>query len=526
MNIFRRKAGEPHKGRREARFAGTWYESDRNRLENQMDGFLVSARNQLVERPCDPLFSDNPEPINKGLLALIVPHAGYMFSGSTAAYAYEFAGENTKPERVFLLGPSHYVGFEGIALSQCKSFETPLGDLKVDRDCVNELGRFPFFQTADEVHQREHSLELQLSFIKHVFGDVKLIPLVVGMFKEEEDIKLAGQILKRHLGDSDLVVVSSDFTHYGPRYDYVPFERDFPNRVKSLDEDAFGFIRDGDLDGFLDFHDRTGCTICGFYPCSLLLSMLPDDTRASLLKYGTSRDSYKEDSKNSVSYLALVLTSARGGWESKESQDTFELTVKEKKDALALARLVVEHKARGEKVPGSDDLNSDIGGNLAKELGVFVTLFKRKPGKLLGKSAEPRSDKELRGCIGYIWPVKPLYQAIVDNAVGAASRDPRFPPVKANELKDLQIEISVLTPLKPVSSIEEIEIGRHGVVFYCQDSQSVFLPHVATEFGWDREETLNQLALKAGLKKDAWKSSEARFDVFESIMFEEFEDIE
>ena len=218
----------------------------------------------------------------------------------------------------FLLGPSHYVGFQGVALSQCSSFATVLGDLEIDTECVNELKRFPLFATHDEIHKREHSLELQLAFIKHVFGDIKLVPMVVGLLQEEAEVSLVGQVLKRFLGPDDLIVVSSDFTHYGPRYDYIPFYNgDFPAKVKEMDQDAFGYIRDSDLSGFMTFHKKTGCTICGFYPCSLLLSILPKGARTSLLRYGTSRDTHSEDNDNSVSYLSLVLTrpEAESGWE-------------------------------------------------------------------------------------------------------------------------------------------------------------------------------------------------------------------
>ncbi len=144
-------------------------------------------------------------------------------------------------------------------------------------------------------------------------------------------------------------------------------------------------------------------------------------------------------------------------------------------------------------------------------MGVFVTLFL--------KNAAPQ-EENLRGCIGYIMPMMPLYQAVIDNAVGACSKDHRFLPVHKNELVNIRIEISVLTKPVSVSSYREIEIGKHGILLHCQGRQSVFLPHVATEYGWTLEETLNQLALKAGLKADAWRKS-ARFEIFESVMFEE-----
>ncbi|MBI1269033.1 AmmeMemoRadiSam system protein B [bacterium] len=528
MRIFNRserkdRKGRESGGRREARFAGTWYESDPSSLVKQMDGFLESARKKMSESPSEEAFPDNPAP-QGNLLALIVPHAGYMFSGATAAFAYEFAAQHAEPERIFLLGPSHYVGFEGVALSHCSAFSTPLGDLDLERKTVDELSRHPLYGFSDDIHNREHSLELQLAFLKHLFPDARLIPLVVGAFKNSSEIRYAGSILRSQIRPGDLVVVSSDFTHYGPRYDYVPFEEDFPEQVRKLDQDAFSYIQDSDLEGFLNFHDQTGCTICGFFPCSLLLSILPEGSRTSLLKYGTSRDSHKEDSRNSVSYLALVVTdSAREvAWAAESESESEsrsvlepELSEPEKKDLLHLARRVVTEFARSGRQIAYADAAIEVTAALETARGVFVTLFKRT------LDFEESKERQLRGCIGYICPVKPLYQAVIDNAIGAASRDYRFTPLKANELNDLEIEISVLTPLRPVESIDEIELGVHGVVFHLGDRQSVFLPHVATEFGWSLTETLEQLAVKAGLDKYAWRRPEATFEIFESISFEE-----
>lgn len=524
MNIFKRKKNGSKDAKRKARFAGTWYEDDENKLASQMVKFFSDAEERLSVSPVDHSFKNNPMP-ESNLLALIVPHAGYAFSGSTAAFAYEFARLKREPKRIFLLGPSHYVGFQGVALSKYKSFETPLGDLDVDSQCVSDLTSYPLFGINDEVHRKEHSLELQLAFIKHSFSNVKIVPIVVGMLKNESDLVMVGQVLKRHLGPDDLIVVSSDFTHFGPRYDYVPFDSCDPDKVKELDENAFQYIRDCDLHGFVDFHDRTGCTICGFYPCSLLLSILPDGSQATLLKYGTSRDSYADDPENSVSYLSLVLTDTneKQGWEQSPvvaSDDL--LNEKEKADLLKLARSCVESYVTEKRVPSIKEFDVQYSEVLKKPFGVFVTLFKKKaaPDTEI-ESDNPRADKDLRGCIGYIFPIKPLAEAVIDNAVGACSKDWRFSPVEQHELSSLQFEISVLTPLSRVESVDDIEIGVHGVVLYHGDNQAVFLPHVATEFGWSKVETLEQLSSKAGLNKNAWKDPQTQFDIFESIMFEE-----
>jgi len=528
MNLFGKK--DKKAGRRETRFAGTWYEGNPQKLEKELKGYLTAADKVLEASHLVGTGSDDGESglsRGKSLYAIIAPHAGYLFSGATAAVSYELASKYS-PKRVFLLGPSHYVGFQGVALSPDLVFETPLGDLPLDRKTIDELSQYPGFEESREVHQREHSLELQLSFIRQALGEVKLVPLIIGQLQEASDVRMVGQIIRRYISEDDLVVVSSDFTHYGPRYDYVPFSCDVAaEKVKLLDEEAFDCLKNGDLEAFLDFHGRTQCTICGFYPCAVLLSMLPPESHGHLLQYKTSRDTMHEDAENSVSYLSVAFTGTDGGtsWDADTSMAKENLlNEKEKSDLLKLAREAVESYACEQKIVRPADAGVEVTPALKRPLGVFVTLFKKlrdpKTGELRKPSSTGHDDRDLRGCIGYIWPIKPLVEAVIDNAIGSSSKDPRFIPVKESELADLQVEISVLTPLSRVDSFEEIEVGRHGVVLYKDGRQSVFLPHVATEFGWTRDEMLSQLALKAGLGSQEWRIG-AKFDVFESLMFEE-----
>jgi AmmeMemoRadiSam system protein A len=254
--------------------------------------------------------------------------------------------------------------------------------------------------------------------------------------------------------------------------------------------------------------------------------MLPEDATGHLIDYRTSRDSIVEDNENSVSYLSIVFASDKN-WSaqalSKDKQE--DLSEADKLTLLKLARATLDTFVRGGKTPDISqiirDLNLDLDDRLKKPQGVFVTLFRHLPEKGDGTAHGARDGKELRGCIGYIMPVKPLCQAVVDNAMSACSKDFRFEPVKADELADIEIEISVLTAPKKVASCNDIRVGVDGVLLYCQGKQSVFLPHVATEFGWDLDETLSQLASKAGLSRLAWKGPTARFEVFQAISIEE-----
>lgn len=499
MNFFSpRKSQNPSfGGRRAPRFAGTWYQNNPEKLKSEIEEYLQNA---------DP----KEESSDSKLLAIVSPHAGFMYSGPTAAFAFKKALANKKSiKRILLLGPSHYANFRGIALSSFSAYGTPLGDLPVDIKAVKELSQNKDFQFADSVHEKEHSLEMQTSFIRHIFGEIEMIPLVVGTFADRFDVQDCASKVRNICRDTDLIVVSSDFTHYGPRYDYVPFYDNISQNIQELDFKAFSYLEQPDLEGFINFQKETECTICGFYPLSLMLGILPDDTTGNLLHYQTSRNQGSDDSLNSVSYLALSFSG-----ESKLEASTPELSEKDKSTLLKLARSTAGHFTRTGKRPRLDQLPSDLvlSDLLRKPMGVFVTLFLKDPFP---------GQEDLRGCIGYILPVKPLFEAVMDNAVGACSKDYRFAPVKYEELSAIRIEISVLTPPKPTSSYNEIEIGKHGVVLDFKGKQSVFLPHVATEYGWTRDETLRQLSLKAGLNHDAWQQKGAKFEIFESVMFEE-----
>ncbi len=507
MNNFVSRAGLNFSHKRQAAFAGTWYEADSKKLRSQLSNYLSRAKESLQQKPIESGFISNFAP-SSPLLAIVSPHAGYMFSGQTADFAYEQAKQQ-KPKRIFLLGPSHYVGFDGAVLPTENVFATPLGDLIVDKDVVQELSDFPLFRQSSEVHRREHSLEMQLPFIRETFGDVKIVPIIVGSLSDEMDVQLMAQILRRYLRQDDLIVVSSDFTHFGPRYDYEPFNSDLRDNLRKLDGEAFEHLSNHDLSGFLQFKQRTNDTICGFYPCAVLAAMLPDDSFGSLLRYGTSQDAIAEDDRNSVSYLALAFSnSSKQGWqEADENGSDTKFTDSDKENLLKLARLTLEQFVRNGQRPSDDDVQFAISDFTKKKMGAFVTLYKIDP-------LEP-NHKELRGCIGYIWPVKPLVQTVMDNTVGSSSRDYRFQPIIQAELPDIEIDINVLTAPRRVRSHNDIVVGQHGVVMYKDGKQSVFLPSVATEFGWDRAELLTQLSLKAGLPGDAWKQG-ARFDVFQS----------
>ncbi len=482
---------------RKAAVAGMFYENNPEILKKQIKEYLKKAA---------------PGKVQGNVIALISPHAGYTFSGQAAAFGYKLL-DSKKIKKVIVIAPSHSVGFRGASIPDTDSYETPLGLVKLDRKSCDILLKQKLFSSIARVHSHEHSLEVQLPFLQVVLGsNFKLVPIVVGQLMESDYPVLAGAV-SEIISEGDLVVASSDFIHQGPRFGYVPYKTNIKENIKKLDMGAVDLILEKDTAKFIDYVEDTGATICGRCPIGILLEMLPEDAKGMLLTYYTSGDIAGGETET-VSYVSLAFSSSKG-WLKKpvkkissedKSEDKNEyLMIEEKKFLINLARKTVEQCVKGEKIPGVG-LADDLSPVLKKKAGVFVTL--RKNGRL-------------RGCIGYIEPVKPLCEAVIDMAVNSATRDTRFSPVSEAELKDIDIEISVLTPPEMVAGPDEFIPGEHGIIIKKGMYQSVFLPQVASEQGWGREDTLSHLCMKAGLPADAWKKPGMDFYIFKGIVFSE-----
>ena len=500
-------------------FAGSWYPAEEHSLNKMLSNYLHEGSSQLANRAKD-------EHVGKNVLAIIAPHAGYQYSGQTAAFAYSTLLDS-KYKRVFLLGPSHHVAFTGAVLPSQSIFETPIGKIEIDKVTVNKLLQLPGFQQMDQVFDIEHSLELQLPWIYKTLPKVKLIPMVIGNVDRDTIAEIATS-LKKELGPGDLVIISSDFTHYGPRFDYQPFsdettETGLKNRIAELDKEAFNYLKQLDHDELLDFYQRSHDTICGIYPCAILLSILPSDAQTKLLNYRTSADITKDDQSNSVSYMAIAFSAP--GWTSRPKAGALKensqapLSLAEGQILLKIARQsIFDHLSGNRKDPSvyEKQLSPYQIERFKEHCGVFVTLYEKQQQL----SASNQSlHKQLRGCIGYIYPTKSLLEAVCENAINAACNDPRFSPVVSDELDNLDLEINILTKPAIISSWEDIKLGQDGVILKKGDRQAVFLPKVATEFGWDLPQTLGELSVKAGLSPDAWRQG-SQFEVFQSQIFD------
>ena len=474
--------------------AGSWYPGDRETLRRQLQGYLEKVTT-----------ASQPDTI-----ALILPHAGYRFSGATAmAGAKVLAGQ--KYRRVVVMGPTHSVAMNNrLSVPGVTHYATPLGEAPLDRVFIDALKKHDIFETIPAAHQSEHSVQMEIPVLQQVLGNFNLVPIVVGSL-DGETIRRAAAIIGGLVDADTLVVASSDFTHYGRRFNYVPFRDDIPGNIRKVDMGAYDFIAKCDADGFLNYHKQTGATICGRMPIAILLSMLNPDSKVQLLQYETSGD-LTGDFQNSVSYLSVAFSGKWPGAAEVPAEKTdATLSDEDKKKLLRLARGSFTSYLKTGEVPSAELLEVEITGSLKLIRATFVTLEK---------------DHRLRGCIGEIFPRQPLYQSVLANAIKSAVADRRFRPVTLSECPQLTVEISVLTPPEKVAGYKDIVIGKHGVVLRKDGRSAVYLPQVAPEQGWDVAETLTHLSRKAGLPGDAWKES-AQFLTFEAIVFseEDFADV-
>ncbi|MGR3176085.1 MAG: AmmeMemoRadiSam system protein B [Candidatus Scalindua sp.] len=473
---------------REPVVAGRFYPGTEAELSKKVNNYLDRAF--IESLPGKPI-------------AIISPHAGYQYSGSVAAYGYK-AIKDYKYKRVIVLAPSHYSRYRGASILDVDAYKTPLGLVKLDQGaCNNLINNPPFIGTFRQAHKREHSLETQLPFLQTVLGnDFELIPILISRLNNEEFDFIADK-LRPLIDDDTLIVVSSDFTHYGYGYDYVPFKKDVEAKLKRLDYGAFERILALDFDGFIRYKRATGITACGFMPVALLIKILPADVQGKILKYDTS-GSILGDFNSSVSYVSIVFT--RGSEPPDIISDNNSLNNEERLTLLKIARDTLESYVKEGKRP---DLNSGeytLSPILKEKRGVFVTLNK---------------NGNLRGCIGHIEPREQLVKAVMDNAINSSMNDRRFRPVDADELAEIEIDISVLSPIKKISGADKFIPGEHGIIIRLGGMSAVFLPQVATEQGWDREDTLSHLCNKAGLPSYAWKDEKMEFFVFTAEVFHE-----
>jgi AmmeMemoRadiSam system protein B/AmmeMemoRadiSam system protein A len=429
---------------------------------------------------------------DKKVEMVVSPHAGYVYSGWVAAYGYKAIAKN-KYSTVVIIGPSHFHGFNGVAAWPKGKFETPLDTVAIDEDFAAQLMKKDAdVQELPDVFTPEHSLEVQLPFLQKDFKDFKIVPLLMGYPDFEVTRKLAAA-LNDLVGKREdvLVVISTDLSHYHP-YDVAV----------QMDKYATDSMLAGDIRSIWNENlTREKMEMCGFTAVvvGLQYAQLRNLKSVELLRYANSGDATGDKSRV-VGYSSLIFY--KNEKVSSPSGITA-LNKDQKRSLLQMARQTVEAFVKDKKT--LDVRSTDP--RLAEQEGAFVTLTKHA---------------DLRGCIGNIVGDQPLFKTIRDMAIAAASQDPRFPPVKSDELADLEFEISVLSKPQKISDPKQIKLGTHGVIVSRGFNRGVFLPQVATETGWDLERFMGELcSQKAGLPADCWHDPKTTIEIFTADVFSE-----
>lgn len=479
--------------------AGSFYPADPTRLAAEVRAYLGEAAAAV------------PTP-----QALVVPHAGYVYSGATAGKTFAPL-RGARPSRVILLGPSHRASFRGAALPDKRliAFATPLGELPLDRAALATLRASALFNGPPEAHEGEHCLEVELPFLQETVGQVPIVPILIGHTTDRRDAATLARGLAPVVDQRTVVIVSTDFTHHGRAYGHSPFpiDRQLPATLRELARRTADRAAALDPRGFWYQVDITSDTVCGARPVTVLLELLTHafSGRGAVVEVTTSAD-LSGNLQQLVVYAGIIFTGQWTPWrELPPNPPLGSLDEAEQRAALALARAtLVSYLGKGAEL-ASWFATHQVSGNLAATAGVFVTIH--------NTGARAAKQGRLRGCIGNLEGREPLVDGIV-HAARSAAHDPRFPPLTREELPHVSLEISVLSPLTQVGGPEAIEVGRHGVLLSKNGRRAVFLPQVAVEAGWNRDTMLSQLALKAGLPSDAWKSG-ATFQIFTAQVFGE-----
>ncbi len=476
--------------------AGSFYTDDPQQLRTQIEEMMADGE------------------FRGGARAVVVPHAGYAFSGAVAGRVFASL-DGGKMRRVVLLGPSHHSSFAGGALParNLAAFETPLGDVPLDLEAVRALRKHRDFRGPASAHEPEHSLEVEIPFLQVLAPTVQIVPILVGQQTDLETARRMAEALLPLLDAGTVVVVSSDFTHHGERYGWTPFsEPGLGAKLLRLGRATADRLAAADPVGFTHQVEVSGDTVCGLKPSMVLAELLAHAFRGRGEVLDVTTSGHLTGRWDlSVTYAGISYHGAWIPWGEPETPVLGEVATAQGRQIVSLARAALtsflihdESLARWYSAPH----DANPGRALA---GAFVTLNQR------GK--KPGSPDRLRACMGVIEADQPLDEAVVTAAVWAA-QDPRFPPLEAAELDSIAVEVSILSPRHLVARPEDIEVGTHGVVLSKGRHRALFLPQVATEQGWDRETMLDHLAQKAGIEPGGWRSG-TRFEVFTAQVFGE-----
>ena len=462
---------------RPATQANRFYTGDAKELEYEVDSLLMRHNSSQVY--------DN-------LAALIMPHAGYYFSGNVAASAYMTINTKKRYKRIFLLGPSHHEWLNGASVNtEADYYATPLGNVKVDHEtAINLTKADSVFTYRHSAHAQEHCLEVQLPFLQCRLGDVPpIVPIIIST-NDYYKLKRVADVLSPYFTDDNLFIISSDFSHY-PSYE----------DACEVDAKTGKAIETGNVDEFIaaiEANANSGkrnlaTSACGEFAIVTLMLMMDSQYDVKHLMYQNSGDIDNYDHSRVVGYHSFAIL--------RRDNTSFTLSDDEKETLKGIAFQSIKDSLDGK--PIAQPIFNPQFSIFNLKCGAFVSLHK------FGR---------LRGCIGHFGEDYPLHEIVAKMAYAAAFEDPRFMPVTNDELADIDIEISVLTPMRRIRSIDEFQLHRHGIYIKKGFRSGTFLPQVADEVNWTKEEFLGHCAQdKAGIGWDGWRDAELY--VYEAIVF-------
>lgn len=461
------------------------------RPATQANRFYTGNARELREEVDSFLALHSGSHIYNNVAALIVPHAGYYFSGNVAAAAYMSISTGKPFKRIFLLGPSHYEWLNGASVNtKADYYATPLGNVKVDHETAVRLTeKDSVISFRPEAHDREHCLEVQLPFLQRRLKNVPpIVPIIIST-NDFMKLKRIAEVLKPYFNEENLFVVSSDFSHY-PSYEDAC-------KVDALTEKA---VESGRVEEFIAVIEKNGesgirnlaTSACGELAIVTLMLMMDTSHEVKHLLYQNSGDIDNHDHSRVVGYHSFAIL-------RKENTD-FTLTDSDKIILKEIAMNSIKDSLERKSVERKPYAFSSA---LQQKCGAFVSLHKQG---------------RLRGCIGHFGEDVPLHEIVAEMARAAAFEDPRFTPVSREELDDIDIEISVLTPMRRIHSLDEFVLHRHGIYIRKGYRSGTFLPQVADEVNWTKEEFVGHCSQdKAGIGWNGWRDAELY--IYEAIVF-------
>jgi len=457
-------------------------------------GQFYSANPDTLKKDLDTLFSKAKPKQIENLRAIISPHAGYVYSGIVAASSYNQIDTTINYQNIFIIGTSHQLYLKGASVYNKGNYETPFREVEVNIDIANNLiNNNPVFEFNNNAHKNEHSNEVQIPFLQYKLkNNFKIVPIIIGT-NSVDSIKAIAKALKPYFTNENLFVISTDFSHYPDYEDAGENDKNTAESIITNSPDVFlKTINDNKYKNIANL----ATSICGWSATLTLLYLTEnnDSLKYNLIEYQNSGDSFFGDKDRVVGYYSIAVS---------QQDNSFSLSEKEKELLLEIARNSINEYVKNSKTIKID--TAQLTKNLKIKSGAFVSLHK---------------NGKLRGCIGRFGESAEIYKLVQEMAIAAATEDNRFLQVEENELDSIEIEISVLTPLKKITSLDEFEMGKHGIYIKKGYSSGTYLPQVAAQGEWTKEEFVSHCSKnKAGIGADGWKTADLY--TYEAIIFSE-----